>query len=125
MFGGADAYRVAAEFTAAGNVAPKKINSITRMYGQLLKTKVQAHASGRPGPNAPTGEYRGEVNVVMEDETAHVGTNQPQGWRLEKGFFGTDSLGRTYNQPPYPHFGPAVDEIEGPYLRAIMGAIEI
>lgn len=44
------------------------------------------------------------------DVTAIVGTNAPQGRRLEFGFVGADALGRVYNQPPFPHVGPAVEE---------------
>ncbi len=44
--------------------------------------------------------------------TVTVGTNRPQGRRLEDGFVRADSLGRVYNQPPFPHVGPAKDEIE-------------
>jgi hypothetical protein len=48
-----------------------------------------------------------------------VGTNAPQGLRLENGFVGADSLGRVYNQPPYPHFSPAAVQTEPEYARAI------
>lgn len=85
-------------------------------FGQLLKTRIQANASGRPGPNAPTGTYRRSWTMDFSQEgdtaTADVGTNQPQGRRLEFGYHGTDSLGRTYNQPPYAHVGPAMDWLE-------------
>ncbi|WP_172673788.1 hypothetical protein [Methanogenium cariaci] len=39
-----------------------------------------------------------------------VGTNAPQGKRLEFGFVGRDVLGRYYNQEAQPHLRPAVDE---------------
>ena len=78
----------------------------------------QQNASGRPGPNAPTGDYRGSwrVEEVSDaDPTAvsrSAGTDRAQANRLEYGFVGTDSLGRTYDQQPYPHHGPAVDVVE-------------
>ncbi|MEV0446303.1 hypothetical protein AB0I46_46175, partial [Streptomyces spectabilis] len=58
---------------------------------------------------------------------AEVGTNAPQGRRLEFGFVGVDSLGRHYNQPPFPHLGPAVATF-GPLLvqelrSAVAGAL--
>lgn len=36
-----------------------------------------------------------------------VGTNEPYAWRIERGFHGTDSLGRYYNQAPRPYLLPA------------------
>lgn len=81
---------------------------------------VRRYASGRPGPNVQTGEYvRGIlirrsvrrfgpiVNVKEE-----VYTLSPQAARLEFGFVGVDSLGRVYHQPPYPHWVPAILELE-------------
>ena len=50
--------------------------------------------------------------VVENDEevVTVVGPNAPYGRRIELGFTGTDSLGRTYNQPPYPYLRPAYEE---------------
>jgi hypothetical protein len=96
---------------------PVKLNTKVRHFAQLLKTRIQANASGRPGPNAPTGDYRRSWTVEVKGGAdiveAEVGTNKPQGRRLEYGFHGADSLGRVYNQPPFPHVGPAVDWLEG------------
>jgi hypothetical protein len=52
---------------------------------------------------------------------ASVGTVRPQGRRLEFGFTGTDSLGRSYDQPAYPHFGPAHDQTAPEFVEAIAG----
>lgn len=108
--------------TLAATVGPKT-QAVIHTYGMLLQTKVQAHASGRPGPNAPTGDYRRSIHVEFSGESgsakATVGTNKPQARRLEFGFVGIDSLGRHYSQPPYPHFGPALDEIEPDFLTAL------
>lgn len=97
-------------------------------YGQLLATRVQAHASGRPGPNAPTGDYRRSIHAERVGSGANfavaVGTNKPQGRRLEFGFVGRDSLGRLFNQPPYPHFGPAIDEIGPEFVVALHAVTE-
>lgn len=100
---------------------PLKVNALIRYWSFVMKTKIQAHASGRPGPNAPTGDYRRSWTVMVTKDgdttTGVVGTNRPQGPRLEFGFVGADSLGRVYNQPPFPHVGPARDEIEEPLKR--------
>jgi hypothetical protein len=93
-----------------------KLTALTRHFGQLLRTRVMAKASGRPGPNTITGDYRRSWQVKVSgggsSTTAEVGTNAVQGPRLEYGFNGTDSLGRTYNQPPFSHARPAFDEIQ-------------
>lgn len=82
-------------------------------HGQLLLTQIQSHASGRPGPNAPTGDYRRSWSIdTPHNGSREVGTNRPQGPRLENGFVGPDSLGRVYNQPPFPHVEPALGIIE-------------
>lgn len=85
----------------------------TVAYGE---TAVRANASGRPGPRVIFGVYRrsivGEV-ILVEGARAvgQIGTNDIRARRLEYGFVGPDSIGRVYNQPPYPHFAPAEDAI--------------
>ena len=97
------------------------------MAGMALQASasVKRHASGRPGPNVITGDYRRSINSRRSGSGASVrwtiGTNKPQGPRLEYGFYGVDSLGRFYHQPAFPHFGPAADEIE-PQLYAAVRA---
>ena len=94
--------------------------------GAKLLAKVRSNASGRPGPEAPTGNYRRSINRLTTRTAtasqASVGTNAPQGRRLEFGFVGTDSLGRNYAQPAYPHFGPALDEIAPGFEKAVRAA---
>ena len=95
-----------------------------------LNSLTQINASGRPGPNTPTGDYRGSWRVdetarraaIGTEVTAASGTDRAQANRLEYGFVGVDSLGRQYDQPPYPHHGPAVDVIE-PVFHAAMEKI--
>jgi hypothetical protein len=110
-------------FQLAATTMDARTRAVIVHYGQLLATRIQAHASGRPGPNAPTGDYRRSIHAKPFGAGSvfgvRVGTNKPQGRRLEFGFVGADSLGRVYNQPPYPHFGPAVHEIEPPFKSAL------
>lgn len=105
----------ASSLRGAGKGLDAKVAKSVRHHGQLLRTKVMAKASGRPGPNVVTGDYRRSWQVQFsgagKGTTATVGTNAPQGRRLEFGFHGMDSLGRVYSQAPLPHAGPAFDEI--------------
>lgn len=114
-------------FQVAAVKAQPVVDGVTRTYGQILVTRVQAKASGRPGPNAPTGDYRRSWNVQFRRVggalEADAGTNKPQGRRLEFGFHGEDSLGRNYDQPPYPHVWPAAQSVFPAYEKAIQAAV--
>jgi hypothetical protein len=112
---------IAADIVGILPRAVRKSISLTRHHAMLLETRVKAKVSGRPGPRARTGDYRGSwtSETTYNGMTAYgtVGTNKPQGRRLEHGFVGEDRLGRTFNQPPFPHLGPAVEEILPGYER--------
>lgn len=121
------AKQVAMDFATASPKIHAKVKVLTRHHGQLLRTRVMANASGRPGPNAPTGDYRRSIALQVVETggtvTAYVGTNLPQGPRLEYGFHGADSLGRVYDQDAYPHFGPALDAVGPGYVAALNAAV--
>ena len=95
------------------------------LLGQAI---VQGKASGRPGPRVVTGNYRrsivGDFERSGDDILGQIGTNQPQGPRLEFGFYGTDVLGRNYNQPPYPHFLPALPEVSDAVVSQTFAALQ-
>jgi hypothetical protein len=105
----------------------RAMNRTTQQFGSLLRTRVRARASGRPGPRVVTGDYRRSIALQMTRErgayTAVVGTNSVQGRRLEYGFVGADSLGRMYNQQPLPHFQPALDETAPQFATALDVAV--
>jgi hypothetical protein len=87
------------------------------------------NASGRPGPNVITGDYRGswriEPSAVPDGGGAEVGTDRPQGRRLEYGFYDmTDSIGRHFFQVPRPHVEPAVNELSPEYEQAFHQALD-
>lgn len=78
---------------------------------------VVRHVSNRTGhayysgPGAPAGRFpfirTGALNRSMDSTkakglTAYAGSNMPYARRLEFGFFGTDSRGRTFHQPARP-----------------------
>lgn len=108
-----------------------RLRAVVRHHGMLLQTRVKAYASkprtGPPGPRIQTGDYNRSIALRMAGNAsfaeATVGTIKPQGRRLEYGFVGIDSLGRSYNQPPYPHFRPALWEIRQPFLDAMAAAV--
>lgn len=115
---------IVARFEAAAVGLPAAVNGVTRTFTMLTVTSVQAHASGRPGPNVITGDYRRSWNARFTTGAGgylvgDAGTSKPQGPRLELGFNGVDSIGRHYNQPPFPHVGPAVADIAPRYEAAL------
>ena len=79
--------------------------------GQLLETAIKGRASGRPGPNAPTGDYRGSWTTTLTNDGAGsievtVSTNKPQGRALEYGH------PRWAPGTMYPHVQPAISDSE-------------
>lgn len=111
---------------AATRVGPA-IQRAVRHTGTLGQARIRGNASGRPGPNVITGKYRNSWETVNRSlpygAQCTIGTNAPQGRRLEWGFVGADSLGRVYNQPPFPHVGPAIDYIGTTLLTEMRFAV--
>ena len=106
------------------------IQSRMRHVGALGVARIKQNASGRPGPNIITGRYRAswrsETRGIPYGAECTLGTDAPQGRRLELGFTGYDSLGRYYDQPPFPHVQPAIGFIEDTLheqMRAAVGEI--
>ena len=124
-FDGHEIFGFAAVLDSNAVTAGPKAAAAVRHWGGVLQTKVKANAQGRPGPNMQTGDYNRSIELLVGNAAdgvspmATVGTNEPQGRRLELGFEGEDSLGRIYHQPPFPHFGPAVDEVDAPFTASI------
>ena len=83
-----------------------------RHTAMLGIARIRGNASGRPGPNVITGAYRNswrpEMHGLPYGAMCTIGTDLPYGRRLEFGFTGTDSLGRSYAQPPFAHVQPAL-----------------
>jgi hypothetical protein len=126
------------EFTTFGQLAdaleeaaaavPVALRGALKHEATLLRALIIAHASGRPGPNIITGKYIASWKVVPRPLVAGgvvtVGTMKPQGRRLEYGFADTDSIGRVYNQPPFPHVQPSIDVWEPGVQEALRKAVE-
>lgn len=104
---GADA--AASSFLRSAALVEPKSQAIRRTYGQVAVRMVQSYAPRR------TGAYAASIGV---DEDGNIGSDHPASARLEWGFHGVDSLGRRYNQGPRPHYGPAADAIETPFVAA-------
>lgn len=112
-----------------------EVDKVTRKHAYIGLAKVRQFASGRPGPRRRTGDYVRSWNVQLTSSvglsaatltggvTARIGTNAPQARRLELGFFGEDSLGRSYRQRAYPHVAPTRRAIERPYRREVAEAV--
>lgn len=127
-------------------VAPSVVAGPVRYATLSLQRRVRARASTGthrpgaphipgtgPGPNVATGDYRRSIRVALGIVPARRGgvapvgkvfTNAPQAYRLEHGFIGADSRGRTYRQRPYPHWGPAVDSLEPDFVQAMEEALD-
>ncbi|MFG2359380.1 HK97 gp10 family phage protein [Streptomyces sp. NPDC048521] len=113
---------------AADRVGPE-VNRTVQQQARLLRALIMENASGRPGPNVITDKYRPswkrEPFAVPDGGGAEVGTRKPQGRRLEYGFWDmTDSIGRHFFQPPFPHVGPAVNELSPEYEQAFTSALD-
>lgn len=117
-----DGHLTAGQLAAAAVGIVTGLDTVTKHYGALLLLGIKSRAQGRPGPRRITGDYLRSWAMTVSQEAGgiavEVGTNAPQGRRLELGFNGKDALGRVYNQPPYPHVGPAADVIEPQYHLA-------
>lgn len=80
---------------------------------KVLQAEAKAQASGRPGPNVISGDLRSSIVIDGPSRRtpwsweALVGPTTRYGRRIELGFRGTDSLGRHFDQPPYPFLSPA------------------
>lgn len=97
----------------------KELDDYTTKSTQELLQLVIQKASGRPGPNVITGRYISAFMIVDKRVVNH----SRQTHRLEYGYSGTDSLGRLYHQPPFPHFRPALEEMRQQYRRGIVPLI--
>lgn len=99
-----------------------------RKVAQALAMLTERHAkrlvTGPPRPPRASGDggspglISGRLRrSIITDRHGHLGAHRyyvdvaphtPYGRRLELGFTGTDSIGRHYNQPPYPYMRPTL-----------------
>lgn len=100
---------------------------VVRM-GTATLAQLKLRASGRPGPRRITGDYTRQMNMQADHGPdgveVTIGGSGVQGPRLEYGFVGSDSLGRRYNQRPFPHYQPTYEwlqQLVASDLPAIIG----
>lgn len=97
-----------------------RVYATTRHYGILLQSEVRSRARSL----FHVTDYDREIQMRMGSAgmkypLTEVGTDEPQGFRLERGFTNIDKLGRIFSQPPRPHFGPATARVGKQYELAI------
>lgn len=128
---------VAWDLSQLGIEGRQRMRRVVVAHGELLKTAVVRNASqprtqprpgtGDQGPRRLTATYARSITRttvhLAASSSSIVGTNQERGPRLEHGFVGVDALGRSIDQVPYPHFGPAADEVKPLFLTAVNDAI--
>lgn len=106
---------VALEELLTGTQGPVALDLSQRAI--RVESAAKENATGRPGPNVISGRLRGSITwrlgVDAEGLYAEIGTNVEYGRRIELGFTGVDSLGRTYDQPAYPFLLPALEAAHG------------
>jgi hypothetical protein len=111
----------AGDFTRLGRTAQVRSFGISSL-GTTLARGIGA-GGGFGGPRLITGDYNRSISLAMNTDNgnpvATIGTNRPQGRRLELGFVGVDARGRRYHQPPYPHFGPGLDDVTDAFIAAV------
>lgn len=109
--------------------AEANLNNRMHYWGNELHRSVVRHASGRPGPETNTGYYVSTIQVDYRSDAAgyiaEVYSDAPFAHRLEYGFSGTDSSGRYGFSAPYPHFRPALEEIEPAFVEDISLAVNV
>jgi bacteriophage HK97-gp10 putative tail-component len=116
-----------AEITAKANLAARE--AVVEAASELENFAKQ-RASGRPGPDVRTGTLRRGIThdpvrpAGLGWET-NVGPTVIYSRRIELGFYGADSLGRHYAQPPFPYFTPAFEAVnfEAIYAAHWAGAL--
>lgn len=115
----ADADAVAAQFRALAARLPSVMREVVAAETLATQRDVKRNAA-RPrtqpsvaglGPRIQTGDYNRSIGTTVKQAgrgraEGTVGTNKPQGWRLEKGFEAPGA--RTL---PHPHFGPAAEKV--------------
>lgn len=110
--------------------ALKDIEKSVDVYALEFRDEVRKNAQGRPGPRRITGGYWNSIKVVSSSTgmfrksfQKSVMSDHPAGPSLERGKVLVDSMGRHYNQPPYPHWGPAILTVGPRWLNSFQNKL--
>lgn len=114
LSGVANFQRALTEKIAAMDAAAREV--VTK-GGHMIERAAKGHANGRPGPNVVTGSHRRSIgvhNITKKGATwtSETGPTMVYSRRLELGYAQVDSLGRLYDQPPYPSLGPGLQDVQ-------------
>ena len=90
--------------------------------GRLMGSLSVAWISGKSSVNSPA-TASDAVEKPNEKNTVFVGTNVVYAARIEFGYTGPDSLGRTFNQRPKPYLRPAFNSSKEAIKRIIRKAV--
>lgn len=101
---------------------PTVVRSAVAEYGAKLLMQVKANASGRPGPDVITGQYRDSIQMDLQASgataTAFVFSDEPYAITLEYGGMSGGRGGLKVSRP-YPHFRPALKSVGSEFEKAL------
>jgi len=89
-----------------------KINTANKKIMEEACLMVERDAKILQTPHVKSGRLRSSITHEVEGLTGRVGSNVEYARRIELGFVGVDSLGRKFNQQPYPYLRPALHKNE-------------
>lgn len=112
------------KFERLGTKVDSRGRNLTRHYGAALQADIRGNARRSFRVTNYADRIRIEHRQSRGWVTSEVGTDEPQGYRLEQGFVGRDARGRFASQPPRPHFLPAAQRIGARYQRALAALIK-
>ena len=102
----------AADFFDGADDAERKIQSAVQRAVRKAAIIMESNIS----PRAPvdTGRLKGSITLCVTNSEAEVFTDVEYAPRVEYGFKGQDSLGRTIHQKPQPFFETGARASEAP-----------
>lgn len=107
------------DFEKLAEEVASKSRTITRHFGALVQADVRARARNLFDVSSYDRTIELRMTGKRYNPAAIVTSTAPQAHRLEFGFVGVDALGRSYHQPPRPHFRPALAKYAGQYRQSI------
>jgi len=108
-------YKIAAIIRALG---PEALNDPLLVGAWIIANEAKKRAPYK------TGTLRRDIRPeLLEDGVVVVGTSVPYARRIEFGFMGKDSRGRSYHQAARPYLRPAFDEKKKEAMGEVVEAL--